>query len=125
MSPSRADVHEHEEQWAATTRCRVVSARRYGAFAALELLAPEVAAVAWPGQFVMVKVPGGGFLLRRPLSLFTARADRVGLLIESRGPGSDRLAAVAVGDTLDIAGPLGTGFPVRLYGENLIEAFWF
>ena len=39
-------------------------------------------------------------------------ADRVGLLVEARGPGSERLTGVEVGDTLEIAGPLGVGFPV-------------
>ena len=70
-----------------------VGVRHFGAFAALELLAPEVATAARPGQFVMVTVPGGGFLLRRPLSLYTARGDRVGLLVEASGAGSARLAA--------------------------------
>ncbi|HQJ96993.1 MAG TPA: dihydroorotate dehydrogenase electron transfer subunit [Thermoleophilia bacterium] len=104
---------ERGEQWAETSRCRVVAARRFGAFTALELLAPEIAAVAWPGQFVMVKVPGSGFLLRRPFSVFTARGDRLGLLIEARGPGSERLADAQVGEALELAGPLGAGFPLE------------
>jgi dihydroorotate dehydrogenase electron transfer subunit len=104
---------EHAEQWAATTRGRVVAVRRFGAFSTLELLAPEVARLARPGQFVMVTVPGGRFLLRRPLSLYSARGDRVGLLIEARGAGSERLAAAEVGDVLDVAGPLGTPFPIK------------
>ena len=108
-----AEPHAHAEQWSATTRCRVVGVRRFGAFALLELLAPEVAALARPGQFVMATVPDGGFFLRRPLSLYTARGDRAGLLVEARGAGSARLAAAEVGDTLDIAGPLGTPFPTR------------
>jgi dihydroorotate dehydrogenase electron transfer subunit len=107
------DAHTPAEQWAATTRCRVVGVRRFGAFAAVELVAPGIAATARPGQFVMVTVPDGGFLLRRPLSLYTARADRVGLLVEARGAGSTRLAAVEVGEALDLAGPLGTGFPTQ------------
>jgi dihydroorotate dehydrogenase electron transfer subunit len=107
------DEHAHGEQWAATSRCRVATVRRYAAFSALELVAPEIAALARPGQFAMVTVPDRGFLLRRPISLYTVRADRVGLLIEARGAGSERLAAVEVGDALDLAGPLGTGFPTR------------
>lgn len=104
--------HDHAEQWAETTRCRVAAARRFGAFTALDLLAPAVASAARPGQFVMVTVPGSGFLLRRPLSVFTARGDRLGLLVEARGAGSERLADVAVGEALELAGPLGTAFPV-------------
>jgi dihydroorotate dehydrogenase electron transfer subunit len=109
---AQAGAHAHDGQWAETSRCRVAGVRRFGAFTALEVLAPAVVEISRPGQFVMVTVPGGEFLLRRPLSIHTARGDRLGLLVEARGPGSERLAAVAVGDVLDMAGPLGTAFPV-------------
>jgi len=111
LSAGAPHEHAHATQWAATSTRRVVTARRFGAYAAVELLAPDVAAVVRPGQFFMVAVPGPGFLLRRPLSVFTARGDRLGLLIEAQGAGSERLAAVDVGEELDIAGPLGTPFP--------------
>jgi dihydroorotate dehydrogenase electron transfer subunit len=111
MSERHEVAHAHPDQWAETSHCRVAAVRRFGAFTALELIAPRVAAQASPGQFVMVTVPGGGFLLRRPLSLFTARGDRAGLLIEARGAGSERLAALEVGETVDLAGPLGSAFP--------------
>ena len=62
------------------------------------MVAPRIAAEAAPGQFVMVTVPGDGFLLRRPFSLFTVHGDRVGLLVEARGAGSERLTQVEVGD---------------------------
>jgi dihydroorotate dehydrogenase electron transfer subunit len=87
--------------------------RRFGAFTALEVVAPGVTAKASPGQFVMVTVPDGGFLLRRPLSLFTVHDDRAGLLVEARGAGSERLAVVEVGETIDLAGPLGSAFPTQ------------
>ncbi len=108
-----AETHVHGEQWAETSRCRVAGVRHFGAFTAIEVVAPRIAAKAAPGQFVMVTVPGGGFLLRRPLSLFTVHSDRVGLLVEARGPGSERLTQVEVGETLDVAGPLGTAFAVE------------
>jgi NAD(P)H-flavin reductase len=104
--------HEHHEVWAETSQCRVASVGRYGSFAALDLVAPGLARRAAPGQFVMVSVPGGAHLLRRPLSLFTVRNDRVGLLIEARGAGTERLVGLEVGDTVALAGPLGSRFPV-------------
>jgi dihydroorotate dehydrogenase electron transfer subunit len=104
--------HAHAGLWAETSHCRVADVRHFGAFAALEVVAPRIAARAAPGQFVMVAVPGGAFLLRRPISLFTVRGDRVGLLVESRGAGSERLTRVGVGESLEVAGPLGSGFPV-------------
>jgi dihydroorotate dehydrogenase electron transfer subunit len=109
---SGTEAHEHPDQWAETSHCRVVAVRRFGAFAVVELLAPAVASVTRAGQFVMVAVPAPGFLLRRPLSVFSARGERLGLLVEARGAGSERLAGVEVGEALDIAGPLGTPFPV-------------
>ena len=108
-----AQAHVHGEQWAETSHCRVAGVRHFGAFTAVEVVAPRIASKAAPGQFVMVTVPGGGFLLRRPLSLFTVHSDRIGLLIEARGAGSERLTQVEVGETLDVAGPLGTAFPVE------------
>lgn len=100
-------------QWAETSRCRVTASRRAGRFTLLELSAPRVAALARPGQFAMVTVPDGLVFLRRPLSLARVRDDRVSLLVEARGRGSGRLAALEVGDSLDIAGPLGSSFPVE------------
>ncbi len=110
MAGSRAV--QHVDQWAETSHCRVSAIRRLGSFSAVELIAPRVAAKAAPGQFVMVTVPGGAFFLRRPLSLFTVRDDRVGLLVENRGAGSERLTRLEVGEMVDLAGPLGSSFPV-------------
>ena len=112
MSHAR-EPHQHPTQWAETSHCRVAGVRHFGAFTAVEVVAPRVAAGASPGQFVMVTVPGDGFRLRRPFSLFTVRADRVGLLVEARGAGSERLTQVDVGETLDLAGPLGRPSPLE------------
>ena len=115
----------HAEQVAATTRCRVAAVRRFGAFTTMELVARELAAVSRPGQFVMVTVPGGGHLLRRPISLYTARAGRLGLLIEARGAGSDRLCAVEIGEAVDVAGPLGTPFPTAGVTQRAARRRWY
>lgn len=109
-APAPQERHDHS-QWAESSHCRVAGVRHFGAFSALELIAPTVAAKAAPGQFVMVAVPGGGHLLRRPLSLFTVHADRIGLLVEARGAGSERLARLEVGESVTVAGPLGSAFP--------------
>ena len=120
MTEPAEETHHHPAQWAESSRCRVAAVRHYGAFAALELIAPGIAAKASPGQFVMVAVPGGGHLLRRPLSLFTVRGDRIGLLIEARGSGSERLAALEVGETVTMAGPLGSAFPTAGVTDALL-----
>jgi dihydroorotate dehydrogenase electron transfer subunit len=114
-----AGKNDHE-QWAQTSRCRVAAVQHYGSFAAVELIAPRVAARAAPGQFVMIAVPGGGFLLRRPLSLYAVRGDRVVLFVEARGAGTERLARLEVGDAVELAGPLGTPFPTQDVDQALL-----
>jgi dihydroorotate dehydrogenase electron transfer subunit len=109
-----APAHGAHTERAVSRSYRVGAVRRYGTFAAVSLVAGELAARCSPGRFVMVKVPGDGALLRRPLSLYSVVGENVGLLIEARGQGSARLTAVDVGDALAVAGPLGTGF--RLSG---------
>jgi dihydroorotate dehydrogenase electron transfer subunit len=107
--PALTPGHEHDRR-AVSRDCRVVESRRFAAFSLLSLAAAEIAVRAEPGQFVMVGVPGGRFLLRRPLSLHSVDGERVRLLVEARGGGSTALAAAEVGDTLPVAGPLGSGF---------------
>ncbi len=73
----------------------------------------SIAAVASPGQFVHVRVPG--FTLRRPISLCETDVERgtLRLVFEVRGEGTRGLAQARVGDTLDVMGPLGHGFTVE------------
>jgi dihydroorotate dehydrogenase electron transfer subunit len=65
-----------------------------------------------PGQFVHVAAPGGGLLLRRPISLYAVDRDRgeFSLIVQRKGEGTARLCALAPGAELDILGPLGRGF---------------
>jgi len=111
-----------EETCAAATngRYRVVERRSFGRYALLTLLAPGVAAVARPGQFVMAAVPGAAFHLRRPLSIHSVQGDRLRLLVEPRGEGTTELAAAGVAETLALAGPLGNGFPLGDVTEALL-----
>ncbi|HMK91628.1 MAG TPA: dihydroorotate dehydrogenase electron transfer subunit [Thermoleophilia bacterium] len=98
----------------------VIERRAFGRYVLLTLLAPPLAAVAQPGQFVMAAVPGDGFRLRRPLSLHSADGERVRLLVEPRGAGSRALASAGVADRLALAGPLGNGFPLDGLASALI-----
>ncbi|MEZ5125795.1 MAG: dihydroorotate dehydrogenase electron transfer subunit [Thermoleophilia bacterium] len=100
-------------QLAETSRCRVLESRAMGRFVLLRLQAPRIAACASPGQFVMVDVPDGDFHLRRPVSLFSVHDERITLLIEVRGVGTARLAQLAAGASVSLAGPLGSGFPLE------------
>jgi len=113
------------EQTCATAtsgRYRVVERRSFGPYALLTLLAPDIAAVAAPGQFVMVALPGTRFRLRRPLSLHSVDGERVRLLVEPRGEGTRELVELGIADTLAVAGPLGHGFPLERVRAALLVA---
>ena len=61
-----------------------------------------------PGQFLHVATGG---TLRRPLSFSRVDDGRVGILFRVVGAGTAWLAGRAVGEDLDVMGPLGRGFP--------------
>ncbi|HXF73309.1 MAG TPA: dihydroorotate dehydrogenase electron transfer subunit [Actinomycetota bacterium] len=103
-------------------RAEILSVRRHGAYHTVTVVAPEVAERARPGQFVAVAPPpGGAALLRR--HFFVHRASRrggwagtLGFAFDVRGTGTAWLAEARAHSTLDLIGPLGTGFayPRRL-----------
>jgi dihydroorotate dehydrogenase electron transfer subunit len=77
---------------------------------------PEYAR-AEAGQFVMLGLPGGEPLLRRPFSIHRlverrGRAAGIELLYKIVGPATRRLAELAPGRTVSLLGPLGRGFRV-------------
>jgi dihydroorotate dehydrogenase electron transfer subunit len=84
----------------------------------LRLHAPELARAIRPGQFVMIRLPGTTDpLLGRPFALFDTVLDAqgqaaaldIGYLVV--GKVTRRLAALRPGDTVEVWGPLGNGFP--------------
>jgi len=78
----------------------------------LTLRAPEIAANARPGQFVMIRTSlGYDPLLRRPLSIHqTIGNSQVQLLYKVVGKGTRLLAAMTPGRQVHLTGPLGHGF---------------
>jgi dihydroorotate dehydrogenase electron transfer subunit len=73
-----------------------------------------VSRLARPGQFVMVKVAAGQeILLRRPLGIHGIKGNRLSLLYEVVGKGTEILSAKKPGERVDIVGPLGHGFDFR------------
>ncbi|BDG42654.1 dihydroorotate dehydrogenase B (NAD(+)), electron transfer subunit [Parageobacillus caldoxylosilyticus] len=68
-----------------------------------------------PGQFVHVKVtPQANPLLRRPLSLcrIDQDASECTLIYRKEGIGTTLLSEKRPGETVDVLGPLGNGFPL-------------
>jgi dihydroorotate dehydrogenase electron transfer subunit len=95
----------------------VIANRRLSAdYNVLSLAAPEIAAAARPGQFVMIKASGGQDpLLRRPFSIFEVLRDDAGpagvsIFNKRVGAGTTLLSRVEAGARLPLLGPLGRPF---------------
>ncbi len=87
----------------------------------LRLQCPEIAGMAKPGQFVMLKC-GTENLLRRPISISDASAPsgQIGLMIANIGKGTEWLSRREPDEELDILGPLGNGFTIDETAEKLL-----
>jgi dihydroorotate dehydrogenase electron transfer subunit len=87
---------------------------------------PEVARIARPGQFVMVKLPDQRIpLLRRPFSVHNRLVERgeacgFELLYKVVGQGTQAMSELKAGNVLDVLGPLGNGFS---YPESIRDTF--
>jgi len=80
---------------------------------------PDIA----PGQFVQVRVDGSpSTYLRRPISIHDVdfQQNEITLLVQQVGEGTRHLAAVNVGDLINIVFPLGNGFTLPEKGENVL-----
>jgi dihydroorotate dehydrogenase electron transfer subunit len=71
-----------------------------------------------PGQFFMLEAPGR--LLPRPMSLCLAPPGGLAFLIDSIGPGTRALCALAAGEELYVFGPLGNGFRLEVERPLLV-----
>jgi dihydroorotate dehydrogenase electron transfer subunit len=94
----------------------VTDLRPAGAYLAMALWAPQIAAGALPGQFVALAVggPETPMLLRRSFAIAStdAATGSVGIVFSVAGKGTAWLAERRVGDRVDVVGPLGTPFPL-------------
>ena len=82
----------------------------------IALAAPDIAHLARPGQFVMVKAAEGlDPILRRPFSIFERLRDEdtlsgISLLNKRVGRSTSQLYEAAAGDLVSVLGPLGQPF---------------
>ena len=74
-----------------------------------------IAREAKPGQFVSVYTKDASRLLPRPISLCEIDREKYALRIVYRiaGDGTREFSRLRAGDTIDILGPLGNGFPLE------------
>jgi dihydroorotate dehydrogenase electron transfer subunit len=105
----------------------LIATRRVGAYHHLTFVAPGVAELAGPGQFVAMAVGGGtsANLLRRCFSIHRVSpggtygganggpdGGTVDVVVSARGPGTRWLTELSPHSEVNIIGPLGRGFPL-------------
>ncbi|PLR77572.1 dihydroorotate dehydrogenase electron transfer subunit [Bacillus sp. V3-13] len=97
--------------------CTIIAHREIAAsIYELTLEAGLVSGMENPGQFVHLKVSDGvDPLLRRPISIanINREAGQFTMVYRKEGRGTVLLAGKKPGDTVDVLGPLGNGFPVN------------
>ncbi len=97
----------------------LIATRRAGAYHHLTIVAPGVAELAHPGQFVALAVggPTSAHLLRRCFSIHKVKPSgtyggTVDVVVAAHGPGTVWLAGLRPHDPVDVVGPLGRPFPL-------------
>ena len=97
----------------------LIATRRVGAYHHLTFVAPGVAELAKPGQFVALAVGGdtSANLLRRCFSIHKVSPSgtyggTVDVVVAARGPGTRWLVGLSAHHEVNIIGPLGRAFPL-------------
>lgn len=75
----------------------------------------QIAGAAKAGQFISVYCEDGSRILPRPISICEIDKEESSLHIVYRvvGKGTEEFSKKTAGDTLDVLGPLGNGFPLK------------
>jgi len=84
-------------------------------FYLMELAAPEIAATARPGQFMMISVAvGESPFLKRPMGINSvdAKLGCVRIIYQLKGKGTHAMSKLRPGERLEILGPLGNGWQI-------------
>lgn len=112
VSPGRRARVTHEQ-------AEVIATRRVGSYQHLTLVAPGVAGLARPGQFVALAVGGesSSTLLRRSFSIHNVSPSgtyggTVEIVVSAVGAGTRWIASRQSHDLIDVVGPLGRAFPL-------------
>lgn len=86
------------------------------------LLKVSFARYVVPGQFVSLYSADGSRLLPRPISICEANAETntIRLVYRIAGKGTREFSRLNEGDTIEILGPLGNGFPISEYKDKRV-----
>lgn len=100
-------------------QAEVISTRRVGSYQHLTLVAPGVAGLARPGQFIALAVGGesSSTLLRRSFSIHRVspggtNGGTVEIVVSAVGAGTRWIVSRQPGDPVDVVGPVGRAFPI-------------
>lgn len=78
----------------------------------LEVSRPDCGDIK-PGQFFMLKAWFGELTLMRPISVFKTSDHSISFMYRKAGQGTERLTRLRKGNSLQIMGALGNGFPIE------------
>lgn len=73
----------------------------------------SIAKEARPGQFISIYSKDGSRLLPRPISLCEITKESVRIVYRVAGKGTEEFSSYEPGDSIEILGPLGNGFPAE------------
>lgn len=80
------------------------------------VLGGDTSFITAPGQFVNIRLEG--LFLRRPISVCDWNADSITLIYKTVGNGTRQMAAMKVGERLDLLTGLGNGFDTKIAGMH-------
>ena len=95
-----------------THNLRIIDNKKIGeSYYKLVLRAEDIARIAKPGQFILIKVKNGFEpLLRRPFSIHKSYKSTIEVIYKIVGVGTKILSNKRKGEIIDVLGPLGKGF---------------
>lgn len=96
--------------------CRIASQKQIGSDVfSMWVESKEMADSAKPGQFASLYCKDKSRLLPRPISICEVdqKSGMLRFVYRVVGKGTDEFSAMAAGDTIEVLGPLGNGFPVE------------
>ena len=79
-------------------------------------LVGDTSAITGPGQFVNILLDG--FYLRRPISVHDCVGDILTIIYKVVGKGTEAMAGMAAGQTLDVLTGLGNGYDLTRAGDK-------
>ncbi|MBK5211216.1 MAG: dihydroorotate dehydrogenase electron transfer subunit [Coriobacteriia bacterium] len=84
------------------------------------LVAPRIAKTILPGQFIHLDIDKDALTLRRPLSVYKTDGEKIEILYQIVGVGTDMLSKMTTSDTMSAVGPLGRDWPVKAEAKRAL-----